>query len=154
MTTRATNDAAVNPANNRPVRPVACTAGRAMTTEPATASARAINVRRPIRSPRTRGATTAMPTGARYTMRITVPARPCTLGLRELYCSDWARNTAVIATAIADQWIGFYDRAMAFNHVALATRDLSATHAFYTDVMGFTLEKVVAAPTDHGWAKH
>ncbi|MBA3653678.1 MAG: VOC family protein [Actinobacteria bacterium] len=44
---------------------------------------------------------------------------------------------------------------MAFNHVALATRDLDATHAFYTQVMGFTLQKVVAAPTDGGgWAKH
>jgi catechol 2,3-dioxygenase-like lactoylglutathione lyase family enzyme len=43
---------------------------------------------------------------------------------------------------------------MAFNHVAFATRDLEATHAFYTGVMGFTLQKVVAAPTDAGWAKH
>src|SRR5438309_10931613 len=31
--------------------------------------------------------------------------------------------------------------AMAFHHVALATRDLEATHAFYTDVMSFTLVK-------------
>ena len=47
---------------------------------------------------------------------------------------------------------------MGFHHVAVATRDLAATHAFYTDVMGFTLAKVVAAPTpastDGGWAKH
>src|SRR6266850_1438746 len=44
---------------------------------------------------------------------------------------------------------------MAFNHVAFATRNLDATHAFYTEVMGFTLEKVVAAPTEGGgWAKH
>jgi catechol 2,3-dioxygenase-like lactoylglutathione lyase family enzyme len=44
---------------------------------------------------------------------------------------------------------------MAFNHVALATRDLDATHAFYTEVMGFTLQKVVVAPTEGGgWAKH
>lgn len=44
---------------------------------------------------------------------------------------------------------------MAFNHVALATRDLAATHAFYTEVMGFRLAKVVAAPTDSGgWARH
>jgi catechol 2,3-dioxygenase-like lactoylglutathione lyase family enzyme len=45
---------------------------------------------------------------------------------------------------------------MAFNHVALATRDLDATHAFYTEVMGFSLVKVVVAPTDNpgGWAKH
>jgi catechol 2,3-dioxygenase-like lactoylglutathione lyase family enzyme len=45
---------------------------------------------------------------------------------------------------------------MAFHHVALATRDLAATHAFYTDVMGFTLVKAVAAGTNgkDGWAKH
>src|SRR5260221_2112861 len=44
---------------------------------------------------------------------------------------------------------------ISFNHVAFATRDLEGTHAFYTEVMGFTLEKVVAAPTeDGGWAKH
>lgn len=44
---------------------------------------------------------------------------------------------------------------MAFSHVALATRDLAATHRFYTEVMGFTLAKVIAAPTDSGgWAKH
>ena len=44
---------------------------------------------------------------------------------------------------------------MAFHHVALATRDLEATHHFYTEVMGFELAKVVAAPTPQGgWAKH
>ena len=46
---------------------------------------------------------------------------------------------------------------MGFHHVALATRDTAATHAFYTDVMGFELVKVVAGPTpgDHGgWSKH
>ncbi len=46
---------------------------------------------------------------------------------------------------------------MGFHHVALATRDTSATHDFYTRVMGFELVKVVTAPTpgDHGgWSKH
>ena len=43
---------------------------------------------------------------------------------------------------------------MAFNHVAFATRDLQATHAFYTEAMGFELAKVIVGPTDHGWAKH
>jgi catechol 2,3-dioxygenase-like lactoylglutathione lyase family enzyme len=44
---------------------------------------------------------------------------------------------------------------MAFHHVALATKDLPATHAFYTEVMGFTLTKVIAAPTpEGGWARH
>ncbi len=46
---------------------------------------------------------------------------------------------------------------MAFHHIALATRDLDATHRFYTDVMGFELVKAVVAPTPNpkgGWAKH
>ena len=45
---------------------------------------------------------------------------------------------------------------MAFHHVALATRDLAATHAFYTDVMRFTLVKAVAADSNDtgSWAKH
>ena len=45
---------------------------------------------------------------------------------------------------------------MAFHHVALATRDLAATNAFYTDVMSFTLVKAVAADSNDtgSWAKH
>lgn len=46
---------------------------------------------------------------------------------------------------------------MAFHHVALATRDAAATHAFYTEVMGFELVKVVAGPTPNegpGFSKH
>src|SRR5258708_25240124 len=44
---------------------------------------------------------------------------------------------------------------MGFHHVALATRDLAATHHFYTEAMGFRLVKLVAAPTpEGGWAKH
>ena len=46
---------------------------------------------------------------------------------------------------------------MAFHHIALATRDLDATHRFYTEVMGFELIKAVVAPTPNpkgGWAKH
>jgi catechol 2,3-dioxygenase-like lactoylglutathione lyase family enzyme len=43
-----------------------------------------------------------------------------------------------------------------FHHVAIATRDLPATHAFYTEAMGFELVKAVAGVTDQpgGWAKH
>jgi catechol 2,3-dioxygenase-like lactoylglutathione lyase family enzyme len=43
-----------------------------------------------------------------------------------------------------------------WNHVALATTNIDATHRFYTGVMGFRLVKVVAAPTpgDRGWARH
>ena len=49
---------------------------------------------------------------------------------------------------------------MGLNHLALATKDLDATHRFYTEVMGFDLVKVVAAKTDGsdgdgpGWSKH
>jgi len=44
---------------------------------------------------------------------------------------------------------------MAFHHVAYGTKDLAATHDFYTRVMGFELKKVVVGPTPGGgWAKH
>ena len=45
---------------------------------------------------------------------------------------------------------------MPFHHVAVATRDLAATRAFYTGAMGFPLVKVEAAPTleQTGWARH
>jgi len=45
---------------------------------------------------------------------------------------------------------------MGFHHVALATKDPAATHAFYTEVMGFRLVKVVVGPTPTatGWARH
>ena len=45
---------------------------------------------------------------------------------------------------------------MAFHHLALATRDLRATHDFYTGAMGFTLVKTEITPTENpgGWARH
>jgi catechol 2,3-dioxygenase-like lactoylglutathione lyase family enzyme len=45
---------------------------------------------------------------------------------------------------------------MSFNHVALATRDLLATHRFYTDAMGFDLVHVEGGDTEHpgGWFRH
>ena len=44
---------------------------------------------------------------------------------------------------------------MGFHHTAFATRDLAATHRFYSEAMGFELAKVVVAPTEgDGWAKH
>jgi catechol 2,3-dioxygenase-like lactoylglutathione lyase family enzyme len=44
---------------------------------------------------------------------------------------------------------------MGFHHVAIATRDLEATHTFYTEVMGFELVKTEAAPApEGGWARH
>jgi catechol 2,3-dioxygenase-like lactoylglutathione lyase family enzyme len=45
---------------------------------------------------------------------------------------------------------------MAFHHLALATRDLRATHDFYTGAMGFRLVKTEVTPTENpgGWARH
>lgn len=45
---------------------------------------------------------------------------------------------------------------MAIHHIALATRDLRATHQFYIEAMGFSLAKVVVGPTGNaeGWARH
>ena len=44
---------------------------------------------------------------------------------------------------------------MAFHHLALATRDMRATHTFYSQAMGFDLVKVEVARTpEGGWAKH
>jgi catechol 2,3-dioxygenase-like lactoylglutathione lyase family enzyme len=44
---------------------------------------------------------------------------------------------------------------MGFHHVALATRDIKATHEFYTTAMGFELVKVVVGPAgERGFAKH
>jgi catechol 2,3-dioxygenase-like lactoylglutathione lyase family enzyme len=44
---------------------------------------------------------------------------------------------------------------MAFHHLALATRDIDATHTFYSRVLGFELMKaVVGATPAGGWAKH
>ncbi len=44
---------------------------------------------------------------------------------------------------------------MGFHHVAIATRDLDATHRFYTEAMGFDLVKVDAIPIlEQGWARH
>jgi catechol 2,3-dioxygenase-like lactoylglutathione lyase family enzyme len=44
---------------------------------------------------------------------------------------------------------------MAFHHLAVATRDLDATHHFYTEAMGFELVNVDVIPyMEHGWARH
>jgi len=44
---------------------------------------------------------------------------------------------------------------MAFHHLAIATRDAKATHAFYTRAMGFELARVeVARVGRRGFAKH
>lgn len=44
---------------------------------------------------------------------------------------------------------------MAYHHLALATGDMPAIHAFYEGVMGFELVKVEVAPLpEQGWGKH
>jgi catechol 2,3-dioxygenase-like lactoylglutathione lyase family enzyme len=44
---------------------------------------------------------------------------------------------------------------MAYHHTAFATKDLEATHRFYSEAMGFELAKVVTgANPEGGWAKH
>ena len=44
---------------------------------------------------------------------------------------------------------------MAFHHVAIASRDIKASHEFYTGAMGFTLVKAEASRSgEDGWAKH
>ncbi len=44
---------------------------------------------------------------------------------------------------------------MGFHHTAFATKDAQATHAFYTQAMGFELVKTIITPTENGgWAKH
>lgn len=44
---------------------------------------------------------------------------------------------------------------MSFHHVAVAAKDVKKSHQFYTEVMGFTLKKVVKRQTpEGGWSKH
>ncbi len=44
---------------------------------------------------------------------------------------------------------------MGYHHLALAAKDMKATHAFYENVMGFELVKVEVAPIQGGgWGKH
>jgi catechol 2,3-dioxygenase-like lactoylglutathione lyase family enzyme len=44
---------------------------------------------------------------------------------------------------------------MAFHHVAIAARDLEATHRFYSESMGFQLVRVETVPLlEDGWARH
>ncbi|TDJ23187.1 MAG: VOC family protein [Gammaproteobacteria bacterium] len=44
---------------------------------------------------------------------------------------------------------------MSFHHLAIATRDMKATHEFYANAMGFELVRAEKAQMqDGGWAKH
>ncbi len=43
---------------------------------------------------------------------------------------------------------------MGVHHIALATRDVEATHAFYTEAMGFELVKVEVGGEPERWHKH
>ncbi|MFT5202247.1 MAG: catechol 2,3-dioxygenase-like lactoylglutathione lyase family enzyme [Candidatus Aldehydirespiratoraceae bacterium] len=43
---------------------------------------------------------------------------------------------------------------MGINHLAIAVKDMAATHRFYTDSMGFELVKTEIVPKDDGFARH
>lgn len=43
---------------------------------------------------------------------------------------------------------------MSFHHLAITTRDMPATHAFYSEAMGFRLAKVIKQTMPRSWAKH
>ncbi len=43
---------------------------------------------------------------------------------------------------------------MGISHIALAVKDIAATHAFYTDVMGFKLVKAEVVEQNGGKARH
>ncbi|TNE35998.1 MAG: VOC family protein [Alphaproteobacteria bacterium] len=44
---------------------------------------------------------------------------------------------------------------MGYHHLALAAKDINATHAFYEGILGFELVKVEVAPIiTGGWGKH
>lgn len=40
------------------------------------------------------------------------------------------------------------------SHIALAVKDIAATHRFYTELMGFELVKVEVVPQNGGFARH
>ena len=41
-----------------------------------------------------------------------------------------------------------------FHHLAITTKDMPWTHAFYTEAMSFRLAKVVKQTMARSWAKH
>ena len=43
---------------------------------------------------------------------------------------------------------------MGVSHIAIAVKDMAATHRFYTEAMGFALVKVEAVPQHGGTARH
>ena len=43
---------------------------------------------------------------------------------------------------------------MGVSHIALAVKDIEATHRFYTEAMGFELVKVEIVPQKNGFARH
>jgi catechol 2,3-dioxygenase-like lactoylglutathione lyase family enzyme len=43
---------------------------------------------------------------------------------------------------------------MGFSHIAIAVKDMQATHRFYTEAMGFELVKVEVVPQRGGFARH
>lgn len=43
---------------------------------------------------------------------------------------------------------------MGVSHIAIAVKDIEATHRFYTEAMGFTLAKVEVVPQKGGFLRH
>lgn len=43
---------------------------------------------------------------------------------------------------------------MGVSHIAIAVKDIQATHRFYTDAMGFELLKTEIVPKEDGFARH
>jgi len=43
---------------------------------------------------------------------------------------------------------------MGMSHIALAVKDIEATHRFYTEAMGFELAKIQIVPQGGGFARH
>src|SRR5438552_1465106 len=80
-----------------------------------------------------------------HSCRLTVD-RWGSVSARRRYCASSHRR---VQAGVSEEIV------MGFHHVAIATRDLDATHRFYNGVMGFQLAKAVVAPTPSGgWAKH
>ena len=58
-----------------------------------------------------------------------------------------------VAERVRLLWVNYLLR-MGYSHIALAVKDMEATHRFYTEAMGFTLVKAVIVPKDGGFARH
>ena len=82
--------------------------------------------------------------------------RSVVLHRRERHCvglADPGRDRLVVP--VLEVLDGCQTGGMSFHHVAIATRDLEATHTFYSEACGFELQKVDVIPFgEDGWARH